>query len=634
MTQYQEILQKYWGYDDFRGIQRDVIESIAQGRDTLCLMPTGGGKSITFQVPALAMKGVCIVFTPLISLMRDQVEALRRRNIKAAYITGYMSHEEVLGILENSIFGAYKFLYISPERLASRMFVNKLSRMKVSFITVDEAHCICQWGYDFRPSYLEISRIREFFPDRPVLALTATATPKVAKDIQQKLLFREENVLQMSFARSNLAYTVSREDEMLLGIERALERVPGSCIIYTRSRRKCRELAEQLNALGYSATFYHAGLDAAQKNERQERWRRDEIRIMVATNAFGMGIDKPDVRLVLHADIPDSIEAYFQEAGRAGRDGKQAYAILLTLGNERQRAARRLSQQFPGLDYVRDVYELLCCFLCIAYGEGLNVTREFNIDKFCTTYGYFPTMLLGALDLLDKAGYIEFRTEDDASSRLCINVSRDELFRSLDHSGERLVLSVLRHYGGIFVDYVYIDESLLSRETGLSIDEIYQIFLRLSQLRLISFIPRKHLPSISFLRRRVDKEEVYLPHSVYEERRRHYEERIDAMLEYAEEDGNCCRSRMLLRYFGEEAECDCGICDVCIRKREEPSLHADEKEALRKHILEQLREGPRNSYELDLGGFNPAILEEVIDGMRASGEISLDGPLLVSAKIS
>lgn len=625
--EYRSILQQYWGYEDFRGIQREVIESIGSGRDTLALMPTGGGKSITFQVPALTMKGVCIVFTPLISLMKDQVEALKRHGIKAAFITGYMSHEEVLTILENSIFGAYKFLYISPERLASKMFLEKLRRMNVSFITVDEAHCICQWGYDFRPSYLDISQIREFFPEKPVLALTATATPKVIDEIQQVLRFRERNVLKMSFERKNLAYVVRREDSIFEGILRALEEISGSCIIYTRSRRKCRELAEQLNDLGYSATFYHAGLNAVQKNERQERWRRDEIRIMVATNAFGMGIDKPDVRLVLHADITDSIEAYFQEAGRAGRDGKQAYAILLTNGKERQISSRRLEHQFPSLDYVRNVYELLGCFLGIAEGDGMNVTREFNLDNFCSTYGYFPTSLVGALDLLDKAGYIEYRNEDDASSRLMINVSRDELFRALFPSEERLVLSVLRRYGGIFVDYVYIDEDVLTRETGLSADDIYQIFLRLSQQKLISFIPRKHLPCVTFRQRRIDKEKVVLPHSVYEERRSHYEERVEAMLKYAEAESTCCRSRMLLRYFGEEAEQDCGICDVCARRKRQPASE-DEKEALRQHILGQLQEGPRNFYDLDLAGFDANILEEVIDRMRAAEEITFDGPLL------
>jgi len=628
-TNYLSIFRQYWGYDDFRGIQRQVIESIGAGRDTLCLMPTGGGKSITFQVPALAMKGVCIVFTPLISLMKDQVEALKKHGIKAACINSSMDHERMLTVLDNCIFGAYKFLYVSPERLESELFLNKLRRIKVCFIAIDEAHCLCQWGYDFRPSYLNIVRIRDFFPQSPVLALTATATPEVVRDIQQKLQFRQDNVLQMSFERKNLAYIVRREDGMLDGIVRALQAVPGSCIIYTRSRRSTRELAEHLNALGYSATFYHAGLTGIQKNERQERWHRGEVRIMVATNAFGMGIDKPDVRLVLHADIPDSIEAYFQEAGRAGRDGKQAYAILLTDGGEHRRVASRMSQQYPGLDYVRDVYELLGCFLGIAVGDGLHVTREFNLEQFCRTYKYFPVMLLGALDLLDKAGYIAYRDEDEASSRLRINVSRSELFRALFPAEEPLLLSVLRHYGGLFVDYVFIDEDMLSHETGLSTDSIYQTFLRLSQLYLISFIPRRHMPRVTFLRRRVDKEEVVLPPQVYQERRKRYEERTQAMLQYAAMDADCCRSRMLLHYFGEEAECDCGICDVCRARAEQAHAPSGETHAaLRRHILDQLCQGPVNACDLDFSGYDVECLEEVIDRMRADGEIACDGMTL------
>ena len=503
-------------------------------------MPTGGGKSITFQVPALAMKGVCIVFTPLISLMKDQVEALKRHGIKASYINSTMDHDAVLTVLDNCIFGGCKFLYVAPERLASEIFLNKLRRIKVCFIAVDEAHCICQWGYDFRPSYLRISEIRDFFPQCPVLALTATATPAVTRDIQRQLLFREENMLKMSFERKNLAYIVRREDSIFDGIVHALDAIPGSCIVYTRSRRKTYELAQQLTELGQTATYYHAGLPSLKKSENQERWRRGEKRIMVATNAFGMGIDKPDVRLVLHADMPDSIEAYFQEAGRAGRDGEPSCAILLTDGKERQRVARRTAQQFPSLDFVRDVYELLGCFLGIAVGDGMNVTRELDLDRFCRTYGYFPTSLLGALDLLDKAGYIDYRDEDDASSRLRINVPRGELFRGLDPDGERLMLSVLRHYGGLFVDFVYIDEDMLARDANLTLDDIYQIFLRLSQLRRISFVPRKHLPHVTFRQRRVDKEKVSLPPQVYEERRGQYEQRVEAMLQYAEEGSDCC----------------------------------------------------------------------------------------------
>ena len=624
---YLSILRQYWGYDDFRGIQREVIESIGAGRDTLGLMPTGGGKSITFQVPALSMKGLCLVVTPLISLMRDQVEALRRHDIKAAYINSNMSHEEVLTVLDNSIFGAYKFLYVSPERLSSSFFMDKLRRMKVCFVTVDEAHCICQWGYDFRPSYLHISSIREVFPQTPILALTATATPAVVDDIQEKLGFREKNVLGMSFERRNLAYVVRRTDSVQDSLLHVLNSVQGSCIIYLRSRQKCYEMAQQLDELGYSATYYHAGLPIVKKNENQERWRRGEKRIMVATNAFGMGIDKPDVRLVIHVDMPDSVEAYFQEAGRAGRDGERAYALLLTDGSERQRIASRMAQQFPKIDYVRNVYEHLCYYFGIAMGDGMLVTRELNINVFCRAYGYYPAMLGGALDLLDKAGYIEYSDEDDSSSRLRIDVSRNELFRLLYPSEERLVLCVLRRYGGIFVDYVFIDEDMLCAEAGISADEFYQVMLRLSQIHVVSYIPRKHLPRVTFRCRRVDKEDVMLPYAVYHERHDRYAERAEAMLRYADADSDCCRSRLLLEYFGEEAERDCGICDVCCRKRAEQRV-TDDKEALRLHILRQLKDGPRNSYDLDLAGFRPECLEDVIDAMRASGEITLDGPLL------
>lgn len=625
--QYRSILRQYWGYDDFRGIQRQIIESIGAGRDTLGLMPTGGGKSITFQVPALAMKGLCIVITPLISLMKDQVESLRHHGIKAAFINSSMPHEEVLTTLDNSIFGAYKFLYISPERLSSPIFQDKLQRMKVCFITVDEAHCICQWGYDFRPSYLDIVRIRELLPQCPVLALTATATPDVVDDIQKRLLFRKKNILKMSFERRNLAYMVQREDTMLDGILHALQAIPGSCIIYTRSRRRCRELARDLCEMGLPATFYHAGLDNIQKSERQERWHRGEIRIMVATNAFGMGIDKPDVRLVLHADIPDSIEAYFQEAGRAGRDGKEAFAILITDGKERVRAAQRLAHQFPTIEYVRDVYELLCCFLSIAIGDGMRVTREFDINKFCITFHHYPTMVTSAIDLLEKAGYIKYHNEDDACSRLRIDTTRTELFRTLDPTSERIILSVLRHYGGIFVDYTYIDEDTLSRDTGLPLDIIYQTLRLLAQRQLLSFIPRKHMPHVTFLCRRVDKDEISLSPQIYQDRHKRYTQRLNAMLQYADRDANCCRSRMLLSYFGECATQDCGVCDVC-RNRREQNLSEDAYCTLRAHIITQLQQEPAAIGSLDVTGFSNALIEYTIDRMRAAGEIIFDDSLL------
>ena len=619
---YQRILQQYWGYDDFRGVQRQVIESIGAGRDTLGLMPTGGGKSITFQVPALAMQGLCIVITPLISLMKDQVEGLLRRGIRAAYINSTLSHEKTLTVLDNCIFDAYKFLYISPERLSSELFLSKLHKMDVCFITVDEAHCICQWGYDFRPSYLGIARIRDVKPQCPILALTATATPMVVTDIQQQLQFRQENVIQMSFERPNLAYIVRRVDTILDGIINALEASSGSCIIYSRNRQYCYELASQLNDLGYPATFYHAGLSSTQKDERQERWHKGLVRIMVATNAFGMGIDKPDVRLVLHTGMPDSIEEYFQEAGRAGRDGQPSQAILLTDGKDALRARQRLAQSFPELSYVRQAYEHICCFFSMALGDGMNVVREFNIDRFCRTFGYFPTMLVSALQLLDLAGYIEYRDEDEASSRLRIDVTRTELFRALDPVGERIILSLLRHYGGLFVDYAFIDEDFVSRDTTLSADSIYQTLVQLDQRRLISYIPRKRLPRIVFLRRRVDKDEVVLPHAAYEGRRQRYVERMSAMLRYLEPESSVCRSRMLLRYFGEEARHDCGVCDVCTEDRLAP---ADETEALCRHILAQLADGPLEASLLDVCGYDPLLVEQAVDRLRSTEQIVMEG---------
>lgn len=622
---YRDILRRYWGYDDFRGVQRSIIESIGSGRDTLGLMPTGGGKSITFQVPALAMPGLCIVITPLISLMKDQVDALRRHGIKAAFINSTLTHEKILTVLDNCIFGAYKFLYISPERLSSDLFLQKLHRMEVSFVTVDEAHCICQWGYDFRPSYLGIARIRDVKPHCPVLALTATAPPRVVEDIQRQLKFRETNVIKMSFERPNIAYIVQREDAKMDGIVRSLDTTPGTCIIYTRNRQQCAELSSQLNQMGYSATYYHAGLSNGEKDKRQECWYRGDVRIMVATNAFGMGIDKPDVRLVLHVGLPDSLEEYFQEAGRAGRDGLPSRAVLLTDGTETSCISRRLQQHFPDLDYIRKAYEHLCCFFELAVGDGLNVTREFNIDRFCVAFSHFPTTLVSALEMLDMAGYLTFRSEDEACSRLLFLATRNDLFRALDPVGERIVLSLLRHYGGLFVDYGFIDEDLLCRDTGLSADVVYQTLVLLDRRRLVSYIPRKRLPRITFRCRRVDKEEIHLPLAVYEERRLRYSERLSAMMRYIETDSSVCRSRMLLDYFGEQSSRDCGRCDVCTSGRVPCAADVG---TLCRRILAQLGKGPVEATQLDVEGFDASVVESAVDALRADGRIVMEGSLL------
>ena len=626
MDTYLSILKRYWGYDDFRGIQRDIIESIGSGRDTLGLMPTGGGKSITFQVPALARSGMCLVITPLIALMKDQVEALNSRGIKAACIHSGLSHEQTLVVLENCVFNAYKFLYVSPERLGSELFLKKLGHMNVSFITVDEAHCICQWGYDFRPSYLQIAQVRKVKPDCPVLALTATATPEVTKDIQKNLCFREENVFRMSFFRPNLAYKVYHADATILGLLQLLNEYEGSCIVYTRNRQKCGDLAKQLTEYGYTATFYHAGLKAGEKDERQNAWLRGDYRIMVATNAFGMGIDKPDVRLVVHVDLPDSIEEYFQEAGRAGRDGKPASSVIVMDGKELELSKRRVKQNFPDLDYVKKVYEDVCCFLQLAVGDGMNVTREFNMEHFCVTFHYHPLMLTSALDILDKAGYIEYRDAEEGTSRMRIDATRNQLFSVLDVQDEQIFMAILRRHGGIFVDFVFIDEDMISRDTGLGVDVIYQDLKEFSRRGLISYIPRKHIPLLTFTQRRVMKEELEVPYAVYAMRKEAYATRLSALQAYCVNTEEC-RSSLLLRYFGETKTNRCGICDVC-EQEDTTGITEQEYQQIRTHILSQLQHGPIKTSELDIKGIRPHSLTWALDYMRSKEELVADGPFI------
>ncbi len=569
---YQSILRQYWGYDDFRGIQRDIIESIGAGHDTLGLMPTGGGKSITFQVPAMAMEGTCIVITPLIALMKDQVHHLRQIGIRAAAIYSGMQHGTILQTLENCILGSTKLLYVSPERLSSSMFLTKLRHMRISFITVDEAHCISQWGYDFRPSYLEIARIRELLPDVPVLALTATATPLVVDDICTKLTPQPSPdgkhtfaVFRMSFERKNLAYLVKHSDDKHYDLIRLLKQTPGSAIVYVRSRRHAREISEHLTEAGLSTTFYHAGLEHADKDQRQRDWQHDRIRIMVATNAFGMGIDKPDVRLVIHYDCPDSIEAYFQEAGRAGRDGQAAQAILLYNNNDNAKLQKRINDTYPPKDDIRQVYEHLAYYYQIATGDGYGVAHEFNIEEFCLRFRHFPIQVNSALQILDRAGYIEYDEEADNEARVRFLVGRDDLYRldQVSPEEEKVIVSLLRNYGGLFADYGYIDESIVAQQAGIPQPQCYDILKSLSQRHLISFIPRKQVPFIRYCQRREDAEHIVLPASIYEERKEQYTQRIQAMLEYAKSTSQC-RSRILLKYFGETSSKDCGQCDVCL----------------------------------------------------------------------
>ena len=587
MSIYKEILKQYWGYDDFRGIQEDIIRSVGEGRDTLGLMPTGGGKSITFQVPALASDGLCLVITPLIALMKDQVQNLRKRGIKALTIHSGMSRSEAIVALENCIFGNYKFLYVSPERIDTEIFRIKLRRMKVSLITVDESHCISQWGYDFRPSYLKIARIRELLPGVPVLALTATATPEVVKDIQHQLNFRQENVFRMSFERRNLAYIVRRTEDKNAELLHILRRVPGSAIVYVRNRRRTKEVAELLNNEHITASFYHAGLDDVTKDLRQHRWQEEKDRVIVATNAFGMGIDKPNVRLVVHLDLPDSIEAYFQEAGRAGRDGQKAYAVVLYAASDRATLHRRIPETYPDKEYIRQVYEKLQFYYQMAMGDGIGCMREFNIEDFCRKFKLFPVPVDSALKILTQAGYLQYTDDQDKASRLLFTLQRDELYklREQDDKTELLVRTLLRSYTGLFTDYAFINEDSLATRTGLNRRQVYEILMRLSKQHILKYIPRKKTPYIIYTRERLDVDEIILPPSIYDERKQQYEKRINAMLDYVD-DEIACRSRKLLRYFGEKNEHECGQCDICLGRKHGKKEYSEQ--SLRSELLELL----------------------------------------------
>lgn len=577
---YTRILRQYWGHSAFRGIQRDIIESIGSGHDTLGLMPTGGGKSITFQVPALAAEGVCIVITPLIALMKDQVYNLRRRGILAAAIYSGMTRHEILRTLENCILGSTKVLYVSPERIASELFKTKLRHMKVSFITVDEAHCISQWGYDFRPSYLHIADIRQIKPEAPLLALTATATRQVADDIQEKLKFKDGNMFRMSFERKNLAYIVRHATDKRGEMLHILRSVRGSAIVYVRSRKRASEISGWLEENGVEATFYHAGLEHSVKDERQKLWHDDVKRVMVATNAFGMGIDKPDVRVVIHFDCPSSLEAYFQEAGRAGRDGMKSYAVMLYNGSDDTKLQKRIADEFPEKEYIRSVYDHLAGFFQIAVNNGCGHTFMFDIRKFCRTYKLFPVQTDAALKILERAGYIEYNTDPNSDPRIVFLISRDHLYmlNELSPLEDRLITTLLRNYGSLFIDYTYIDEDMIAAQTGLTSQQIYLLLKGLTQKRILHFVPRSKTPFITYTRDRVDGENLIITRDVYEDRKEQFAKRINTVIGYATND-NVCRSRQLLRYFDEPRSTDCGQCDVCLAHKRMPDTERQLRDA-------------------------------------------------------
>ena len=588
-------------------------------------MPTGGGKSITFQVPALAMDGVCLVITPLIALMKDQVANLKKRHIKAAAIYSGLSREQIISTLENCIFGAVKILYVSPERLSSKLFLTKLRHINVSFITVDEAHCITQWGYDFRPSYLKIADIRDMLPGKPILALTATATPDVVDDIQDKLHFRAKNVFSMSFERTNLAYIVRSAENKSEEIIHILNKINGCAIIYVRNRKETKELAEFLCQNNISATYYHAGLADSIRDERQRDWQMDKTRVMVATNAFGMGIDKPDVRVVIHIEAPDCIESYFQEAGRAGRDGKMAYAILLSNRGDILRLKKRAVADFPEKDYIRKVYEHIACFFQIAVGSGYGMSFKFNIQKFCRNFKHYPTQVEAALRILEQAGYIEYNNNDDAKSRVMFILQRDELYRLRNNSQieDTVIETLLRKYNGLFVDYGMIDEEYIAHIIGCEETEVHECLKLLGRKQIISYIPPRDEPLIRYLQSREMTNRVSIPYYIYEERLEKSKERTEAMISYMTCESEC-RSVMLLNYFGEKKVKDCGMCDVCTSKNNDE----DDTDYAIRRIMEYLSDGTARSYK-ELREFDhqieTSVLADALDYLLSEEKVTTDG---------
>ena len=579
------VLKKYWGYDAFRPLQQEIITSVLEGKDTLGLLPTGGGKSITFQVPAMMLDGLTIVVTPLISLMKDQVDNLRDRGIKAVFFHAGMTPGESRLAMDRCRLGKVKIAYVSPERLQNERFLSMLRLTTVSLIVVDEAHCISQWGYDFRPSYLKIVSLRDIFPSVPVLALTASATPEVTRDIMSTLRFRQPNMFSRSFSRDNLSYIVrygDHKDGLLLKI---LKSTRGCSIVYVRSRRRTREIAEMLCREGISADFYHAGLLPEEKDEKQNRWKRDEVRVMVATNAFGMGIDKPDVRVVAHYDLPSSLEEYYQEAGRAGRDGKPAFAVIIASRYDKSVLTRRVAEAFPDKEYIARVYELVGNFLNVAVGSGYNVVYEFNFNLFCSTFDLKPLTAHSALQILTRAGYLEFVEETTTRSRVMVTVGKEELYNlRVDVDTDEVLQLLLRTYTGLFADYVYINEVLIAQRLVMSSEKVYQSLLLLSRMHIISYVPRKTTPYIVYTTSRELPKYVILPREVYEVQRERLEKRIDAMKRFTFSPDEC-RVNTMLRYFGETPEHPCGKCDVCRQSRPVTARPADDTRTMTESIL-------------------------------------------------
>ncbi|RUT73444.1 RecQ family ATP-dependent DNA helicase [Ancylomarina longa] len=584
MDQFNDILKKYWGYSNFRPLQDDIIRSVFQGKDTLGLMPTGGGKSLTFQVPAMRMEGICIVVSPLIALMKDQVHHLKEKEIKAELLYSGLTRDEIDIILSKCLFGNVKFLYISPERIGSAIFRKKVVQMKVCIIAVDESHCISQWGYDFRPSYLRILELRELLPKVPVLALTATATKDVVDDIQDKLGFSEKNVFRKSFERRNLVYLVREIEDKRRYLLKILIRQKGSSVVYVRSRKKCKELTEFLKTNGIKAEYYHAGLQNEVKDFRQERWRKGVVQVMVATNAFGMGIDKPDVRTVIHMDLPDSLEAYFQEAGRAGRDGKKAYAVLLYANPDRVQLLKRARIAFPEKEFIYRIYQALGNFLQVAEGAGKNAIFDFDLGLFCHNFKFNVLQAFNALKILERAGYLEFTDDMEHESRIHFVVQRDDLykFQIANKDFDAFIKLLLRSFTGLFTDFVPINIDLLAKRSKVKPELIRDYLKELSRYRIIRYIPRKKTPFIIYSQERLPQKILKLEKEVYQDRKSNLENKIQSVIDYAETK-TICRSKFLLEYFGQGYAPACGVCDIC-KEAEAEGMRKKEFEDIYKEI--------------------------------------------------
>lgn len=594
----QQILTRYWGHTHFRPIQEDIIRSVMDGKDTLGLMPTGGGKSVCFQVPGIAKDGICLVISPLVALMKDQLEFLTMKGIRAGAVNSFMTAREIGLMLDNSIHGGYKFLYVSPERLTNALFLSRLQEMKVNLIAVDEAHCISQWGYNFRPAYLRISEIRAILPEVPMLALTASATPEVVKDIQEKLQFRAENVFKVSFTRKNLAYVVLREDSKYERLLRIANNVKGSGIIYVRNRNKTEEIAGFLQQNHISAEFYHAGLHHEERSKKQENWFRDKVRVMVSTNAFGMGINKPNVRFVVHLDLPDSIESYFQEAGRAGRDEKKAYAILLYNEHDRLTLERNIEQSFPPQDEIKKTYSALCSYFQLAPGTAKGTGFDFDMQDFCKRYSLDLHPTLARIKILEKEGYILATDAFYRPSRVQILINHKDLYKIQveNPAYDAFMKLLLRSYGGIFTNYMQINEAELSRSSALPQDEITKILLKLDKANIISFIPRSSKPQIIFTEEVVHPGNLTISHKQYDNLKENAIRQMEWLISYATGTTEC-RSEFLLSYFGERDTVRCGICDVCL-ERNKLELSELEFEKVSDQLKEQLLKQPLSLTDL------------------------------------